>query len=100
MRNIDWDAPLTEDDILWLGQRMTPQIANKIAENKAKFADKSDEDGDPEVTDEYDKWKVPELLKEASGREPAIDVTGLTKKSDLIAALRTWDAAYPDAVEV
>jgi len=96
MRNIDWDNPLSEDDKEWLRAR---DQYSKIAENEAKFADMNDDhtDEEPANADDYDKWKVPELADEAARREPAVDIAGLSKKADLIAALRTWDAEHPDA---
>jgi hypothetical protein len=98
MRNIDWEKALTEEDMKWLSQRMTPELEDKINQNKSKFKTSAIKTG--EFQDDYDKWKVDELKTEAEGREPAIDVTGLKTKVDLIAALRTWDAEHPDAVEV
>lgn len=97
MRVIDWDAPLSEDDLVWLNQRMTPVLAEKVAANQAEFAEESDADDDDDVEDDYDSWKVAELKAEAETREPAIDLTGITKKPDFIAALRTWDAANAEA---
>lgn len=99
MRNIDWDKPLTEEDLTWLGQRMTPELEDKIKANQAKHGAKATESG-AEFTDDYDKWKVDELRTEAEGREPAIDLSGVKTKADFIAALRSWDAENPDAIEV
>lgn len=93
-RQINWDEPLSEDDLLWLGQRMTPVLAEKVAANQAKFA-AEEEDDDAKIDDDYDSWKLGELKAEAEKRE-GLDATGLTKKPDLIAALRTWDAANPE----
>lgn len=103
MRNIDWEKPLSDDDRLWLEQRLTPELKDKIAENDARFvvdSESSDSTGTkaPEFADDYDKWKIDELKDEADGREPKVDITGLSKKADIIAALRTWDAEHPDAV--
>jgi hypothetical protein len=98
MRTINWDEPLSEDDKAWLRQR---DKHAEVEANEKRFAVEADptgsSDDDDEATDDYDKWKVPELAAEAAKREPAVDITGLSKKSDLIAALRTWDAANPDA---
>lgn len=100
-REINWDAPLSEDDLKWLEQRMTPVLADKVAANKAKFAeedakDAEDDDDDTKVDDDYDSWKLGELKAEAEARE-GLDMTGLKNKPDLIAALRTWDAANPES---
>jgi hypothetical protein len=105
MRKIDWDAPLTKEDKAWLSQRLTPELEVKMAENQARLAKKSggestDKNTGDGFTDDYDKWKIDELKAEAEGREPAIELAGVTKKQDLIAVLRTWDKAHPDAVEV
>lgn len=94
MRDIDWDQPLTEDDKLWLGQRLTPELKDKIAANEARFSEVEDDDDD-DFDDEYDSWKVAELRTEAESRE-GLDLTGVKTKPELIAALRTWDAAHPD----
>jgi hypothetical protein len=97
MRTIDWDAPLSAEDKAWALDR---DMAEKVAENEARFAEaaKTDDSGDGSTPDDdYDKWKVEELKAEAEGREPAVDLTGKTLKADIIAALREWDAAYPDA---
>jgi hypothetical protein len=99
VRTIDWNAPLSDEDRAWAVQR-SPKYDKQIEANDAQFAGKaaeveSDEDEGP--IDEYDKWKVDELRAEAASREPAVDLTGITLKADIIAALRTWDAEYPDA---
>lgn len=97
MRKIDWDAPLSEDDKAWLRQR---DKHAEIEENERRFgapAEFKEQTDTDEVADDYDKWKVEELKTEAGTRLPEVDITGLTKKADLIAALRTWDAANPEA---
>lgn len=108
MRNIDWDKPLSEDDEAWLQQRLTPELQDKIKANREKFnldgADVPEEfEGGDKVSDlppdDYDQWKVAELREEAGNRDPAVDITGLTTKADLIAAMRTWDAAHPELIE-
>lgn len=101
MKDINWDAPLSEDDLAWLQQRMTPVLAEKVAANQAKFAKEETDadDDDTEVEDDYDSWKVAELKEEAEKRDPVIDLTGITKKPDLIAALRTWDAENAEEAE-
>jgi len=97
MRTINWNAPLSEDDKAWLRDR---DQHDKIADNEARFAEKdNDETGMNNPDDDYDKWKVPELAEEANKRDPKVDITGLSKKADLIAALRTWDAEHPELVE-
>lgn len=100
MRDINWDEPLTEDDKTWLAQRMTPDLKAKIDANQARFAEVEELDDDDEldddVEDNYDSWKVAELKAEAQKRQPAIDTTGMTKKDEFIAALRTWDATDHD----
>lgn len=98
MRAINWDEPLTDDDKLWLEQRMTPELAAKIEANEAKFADAGSEknDGnDDTFSDDYDSWKLAELKEEAGNRE-GLDASGLKTKPEFIAALRTWDAAHPE----
>lgn len=100
MREINWDKPLSKDDRTWLEQRLTPDVVEKIEANDRQFSGETKAaESEVEFTDNYDKWKVEELKAEAEGRQPAVDLTGITKKSELIAALRTWDAAYPDAEE-
>jgi hypothetical protein len=112
MRNINWDKPLSEDDETWLAQRLTPELQDKIDANRAQFnrkgeevpegftgGDKTDATKTDLPPDDYDQWKVAELKAEAEGREPKIDLTGITVKADLIAALRTWDAAHPDLIK-
>lgn len=100
MREINWAKPLSKDDRTWLEQRLTPDVVEKIEANDRQFSgDTKAVESEVEFTDNYDKWKVEELKSEAEGREPPVDLTGITKKSELIAALRTWDAAYPDAEE-
>ena len=122
MRNINWDEPLSEDDKAWLRQRdrhaeieanedrfssgrdfkATDEDQAKIDEQKAKI-DGSTSSGDAAAAqlppDDYDSWKVAELREEASNRDPAIDLSGVTVKADLIAALRTWDAANPEQIK-
>lgn len=111
MRDIDWDQPLTKLDKVWLDQRMTPELAQKMDENAKKFSSKSaasagpaknpssstETKDDDKFDDDYDKWKVEELKAECEGRVPKVDTTGITKKEHYIAALRTWDAEHPDA---
>jgi hypothetical protein len=101
MRTIDWEKPLSGDDREWLEQRLTPELIDKIAENDAKFNKESDTESAkaPAFEDDYDKWKVEELKAECDGREPPVDIAGLSKKADIIAALRTWDAEHPEAIE-
>lgn len=94
MRHIDWNKPLSDDDKLWLEQRLTPGLQEKIDANQTKFG--SDKSTDPEFEDNYDQWKVPELAEEATKRE--INITGVSKKPELIALLRTWDKEHPEDV--
>jgi hypothetical protein len=94
VREINWDEPLSGDDLKWLEQRMTPELDEKVQANQKRFSKAARHAADDEVTDNYDSWKVPELKEEAEKRK--IDVSGLTKKPDFIAALRTWDAENPD----
>jgi hypothetical protein len=100
MRTINWDAPLSEEDKGWALQRdMHEQVeANEKRFAKASEGDdgKTDAEGGP-TPDDYDKWKVEELRTEAESRDPAVDLTGVTLKADIIAKLREWDAEYPDA---
>jgi len=106
MRTIDWDKPLSEEDIAWASQR---DMHDKIQANRDRFSKKAGAvdadddskivdaapDGDDEPADDYDSWKVAELREEAGKRDPVVDVEGL-KKDEIIAALRDWDAANPD----
>jgi len=109
MRTIDWDKPLSEEDIAWASQR---DMHDKIQANRDRFSKKAgavdaDDDSkivdavgteageDDEPADDYDSWKVAELREEAGKRDPVVDVEGL-KKDEIIAALRDWDAANPD----
>lgn len=98
MRQIDWKNPLSDDDKAWLRQRGNAETEDMISANERKFLGMNDDDEDdekpPEYDDDYDKWKIPELATEAKKRN--LDITGLSKKPDLIAALRTWDAANPE----
>lgn len=100
MRTIDWDKPLSEEDKGWALQR---DLHEQVAENEKRFAKtaKTEGDGTDSATtpadDDYDKWKVEELRTEAESRDPAVDLTGVTLKADIIAKLREWDAAYPEA---
>lgn len=96
MRTINWDEPLTDDDKLWLADRMSPELADKVAANEARFSGAAEGgDDDDEFSDDYDSWKVAELKAEAETRD-GLDITGLTKKPEFIAALRTWDQAHPE----
>jgi len=105
MREIHWDAPLSEDDKAWLRDR---DKHSEIEANEARFAENlllnpklkiedEDEDEDSgETQDDYDSWKVQELKDEAVKRDPPVDLTGLSKKEQLIEALRAWDREHPD----
>lgn len=95
MRNIDWEKPLSQDDRAWLDQRLTPELVEKIDANDKRFGKAgSSDDKSSAFEDDYDKWKVDELKVEAEKRK--IDLTGITKKPELVAALRSWDAENPD----
>ena len=109
MREINLDAPLSEDDKAWLRQR---DRHAEIEANEDRFSPgrtefkANDDDAAKGATqkddvppDDYDKWKVPELAEEAARRDPPVDLTGISKKPDIIAALRTWDAAHPELLE-
>jgi hypothetical protein len=124
MREINWNEPLSEDDKAWLRQRdrhaeieanedrfssgrsdfkVNDDDAAKIATEKDKLVS-TEGTGTPAAPpelapDDYDSWKVAELREEAGNREPAIDLTGVTVKADIIAALRTWDAAHPELIK-
>jgi|tagenome__1003787_1003787.scaffolds.fasta_scaffold13317221_1 hypothetical protein len=95
MREIDWDAPLSDDDKAWLLDR--DQHA-KVAANEQQFASSDDEDETDGTTeepdDDYDDWKVAELRKEAGDRDPAIEGAATMKKDELITALRVWDGEH------
>lgn len=110
MRDIDWDKPLSDDDKLWLSQRMTPELQDKITANETRFGNEDGEnssfgnegveggaagENEAKFDDDYESWKLAELKAEAEGRDD-LDVTGLKNRPDYIAALRTWDAANPD----
>lgn len=109
MRTIDWDAPLSEDDIAWASQRdmqdkiqanrdrFSKEVGAEDANDDSKILDAGDDDtpAATEVEDDYDSWKVAELREEAGKRDPVVDVEGL-KKDEIIAALRDWDAANPE----
>ena len=59
MRNIDWEKPLSPDDKLWLEQRLTPELVNKIEDNERRFGGgKSSVEAEeaPGFEDDYDKW--------------------------------------------
>lgn len=102
MRTIDWDAPLSEDDIAWCLDR---DMHDKVKANQDRFSGEADDeppvvvvdnDNPPaELEDDYDSWKVAELREEAGKRNPVVDVEGL-KKDEIITALRAWDAANPE----
>ena len=102
MRVINWDKPLSKEDVAWLEQRLTPELQDKIDANLAnvkadpEFTEQNDTDKTELPPDDYDKWKIPELAEEAARRDPPVDLTGISKKPDIIAALRTWDAAHPE----
>ena len=94
MRQIDWDAPLSEDDKAWLRQAGIVGTADRIAENEARYG-VAEEAEDDVLTDDYDERTVAELKAEASSRDPQVSVTG--KRADIIAALRAWDVEHPEA---
>lgn len=95
MRQIDWDAPLSDDDKAWLRQAGMVGVADRIAENEARFASDESDDEDEGPEDDYDERTVAELKAEATSRQPAVAVTG--KRADIIAALRAWDVEHPEA---
>lgn len=124
MRRIDWDAPLSEEDLAWLAQAGIPGTAERIERNQRQFEveeDEIDDDEDDEVIDEdadtdeseddaepvtedgtneeddYETWTRADLITEASTRTPAVDVKPNAKKMDVVRSLRTWDAAHPSA---
>ena len=119
MREIDLTKPLSEDDKAWMRQRdrhaeiqaNEEQFSNKEPEFAANDEDQQKIDAEKAKIaatqgttstaselppDDYDKWKVPELAEEAARRDPPVDLTGISKKPDIIAALRTWDAEHPE----
>ena len=95
MRQIDWDAPLSDDDKAWLRQAGIVGTADRIAENDARFSDEAPSEEDDVLTDDYDERTVAELKAEASSRDPQVAVSG--KRADIIAALRAWDVEHPEA---
>jgi len=54
MRQIDWDKPLSDDDIDWLRQAGIQRIEERIEENRQRFAPDEDE-LDDEADDETDE---------------------------------------------
>lgn len=84
--HLSWDGPMSEDDKLWL---CTWDQQELVAENERLYSDEDLEDEAPELEDDYDSWKAQELKVEALNRE--MDISGMTKKSEIIAALRAWD---------
>lgn len=98
MRQINWDEPLSDDDVAWLRGSGILNVEDAIRRNQAQFVD----DGADEDADDYDQWKVSELQAEADSRDPRPVVTGTGKngavtKADLIAALRVWDQENEEA---
>lgn len=96
MRQIDFNAPLSEDDKAWLRDR---DRHSEIAQNEARFGEGEDlEENEPEAGPDYDKWSTADLKAEAQTR--GIDFSGMRKKAELALALRENDAtAKSDAAE-
>lgn len=103
MRNTDWaalDRPLTDDERAWLTTREQFDV---IEANDRKFDAMDEEDGDgageddsQEAGPDYDAMTSKELKAEVKARQDAgreIDITGMTKKSQVAGALRADDAA-------
>lgn len=103
MRSTDWaalDRPLNDDERAWLATR---EMADVIEANDRKF-NSMDEDDDaaedagepPAPTKDYESMTSKELKAEVAERQEAgreIDITGMTKKSQVADALRADDAA-------
>lgn len=95
MRQVDLTKPLSEDDKLWL---CTVNRQHDVDENQKRFAAAAQEEPPDELEqplveeDDYDAWKVSELRHEAESRDPVVDLTGKTRKEEIIAALRQWDS--------
>lgn len=103
MRKIDWEAPLSSDDLIWLRQAGLPNIEARISENEKRFGVTEDEDegsGEPGLEDDYDSWKLAELRAEAKTREAfpltPDQIDAFTKKAPLIEVMRAWDKDHPD----
>lgn len=89
MRTIDPEKPFTEDEKGWLRQR---DRGAEVEANEARFAPDSEEWDEPEkapAPDEYERWTAAELKAEATDRK--IDIAGMTKKSQIVEALRADD---------
>lgn len=74
MRKIDWDAPLTEEDIAWLRQTGIPGIEDRIEKHQAQY--------DAEVPNaeiEQDTVTQSALDPEASASTPALTGDGPMK---------------------
>lgn len=102
MRRIDWDSPLSAEDETWLRMVSLPGCEAMIAENRLRFSDTGEAEGDitpdPEP-DDYDEWTRSELDDEIGKREKLAPVTvvgtgknGNVLVTDLVKALRLWDA--------
>lgn len=111
MRKIDWDQPLSADDIAWLRQAGIQGIEDRIADNAAQFTGEdddedettllvldpktpetgADEDADDEG-DDYDEWTAADLRDECQKRD--ITTASKAKRAELIAALRAYDVEH------
>lgn len=74
MRKIDWDAPLTEEDIAWLRQTGIPGIEDRIEKHQAQYDVEV-----PEVEIEKDKVTQSALNPEASASTPVLTGDGPMK---------------------
>lgn len=99
MRNITQEdimsRALTPEEKGWLRQR---DRHAEVEQNEELFDGEEEDEGDAEDsdTDNYSSWKNKELIDEAARRDPPVDFTGLTKKSEYVEALRAWDAEHPE----
>lgn len=85
---------LTPEEKGWLEQR---DRHAEVERNEELFdGEEEDDEGLESEADNYAAWKNKELLEEGARREPPVDFSGATKKSEYIAALRAWDVEHPE----
>lgn len=100
MRQIDWDAPLSEEDKKWVEAYGTGAMRRAVERNKRRFADvrsaaSEEDDDEDDATDEYDSMNLDQLKEFAKARKidhPDFDTTGVKNKRELVERLREWDA--------
>lgn len=129
MKKINEDKLYSAEDVAWLRQAGGYGVEERIAENAKRFGgdveDPETPDDEvpkstldpnatagtrvPEGDDDYDQWKVSELEREVKARDEMEGTTAVTvegtgaggniTKSDLIKALRIWDAENPGVLD-